>query len=333
LVTTLLLLAESDEAALHQACGAEPSIICQGTWNLTHNEVLARSIEWIIARPVAAIIVTVIATVLSRWARKGVTAAIDHFIAGRELAGRALGKIGVDTKDDLVPRDPRDVVRASTLSTVARGVVSAIIWSIAILIILGLFNINLAPLIAGAGIAGIALGFGAQTLVKDCIAGFFMLLDDQCGVGDSVDLGPTLASGTVESINLRMTRVRGADGTLWCVPNGTIMRVGNLSRNWSLGTLDITLPPQVDVDAAIDAVRKAVEDASKQPDIAEVLLEQPRFMGVDRLDTTGVTVRMSVKTKPGEHWAVLRELRLAVSRLLAERGIHLYGPVAGNGPT
>jgi small conductance mechanosensitive channel len=224
-------------------------------------------------------------------------------------------------------------VRASTLSTVARGVVSAIIWSIAILIILGLFNINLAPLIAGAGIAGIALGFGAQTLVKDCIAGFFMLLDDQCGVGDSVDFGPTLASGTVESINLRMTRVRGADGTLWCVPNGTIMRVGNLSRNWSLGTLDISLPPQVDLDAAIDAVSKAVEDASKQPAIAAVLLEPPRFMGVDRLDTTGATVRMSVKTKPGEHWAVLRELRLAVSRLLVERGIRLYGPVAGNGPT
>jgi small-conductance mechanosensitive channel len=333
LVTTLQLLAETDDAALHQACGEQPSIICQGTWNLTHNEVLARSIEWIIARPVAAVIVTVIATLLSRWARKGVTVAIEHFIAGRELAGRALGKIGVDTGDDLVPRDPREVVRASTLSTVARGVVSAIIWSIAILIILGLFNINLAPLLAGAGIAGIALGFGAQSLVKDCIAGFFMLLDDQCGVGDSVDFGPTLASGTVESINLRMTRVRGADGTLWCVPNGTILRVGNLSRNWSLGTLDITVPPQVDLDAAIDAVCKAVEDASKQPAIAAVLLEQPRFMGVDRLDTTGVTVRMSVKTKPGEHWAVLRELRLAVSRLLGERGIHLYGPVAGNGPT
>jgi len=333
LVGALVVLAETDEAGLHQACGAQPSIICQGTWNLTHNEVLARSIEWIIARPVAAIIVTVIATLVSRWARKVVTLGIDHFIAGRELAGRALGKIGVAASGDLVERDPRDSVRASTLSTLARGVVSAVIWSIAILVILGLFNINLAPLLAGAGIAGIALGFGAQSLVKDCIAGFFMLLDDQCGVGDTVDLGPTLASGAVESINLRMTRVRGADGTLWCVPNGTIMRVGNLSRNWSVGTLDITVPSDANLDAAIETVRTAVTDACERPSIADVLLEQPQFMGVDRLDTTGVTVRISVKTKPGEHSAVLRELRLAVGRLLAERGIPLNGPVAGAGPS
>jgi len=330
IVAALLLLTEADDAAaLEKACGTTPSIMCEATWNLTHNEFLARSIEWIVARPLAAIVVTVIATLLNRWARKGVGAGIDHFIASREFAGKALGKIGVEAGGALVARDPREVIRATTLSSVAKSCVSVVIWSIAVLIILGLFNINLAPLIAGAGIAGIAVGFGAQSLVKDCIAGFFILLDDQCGVGDSVDFGPTLASGTVESINLRMTRVRGADGTLWSVPNGTIQRVGNLSRNWSLGTLDITVPNGADLDAAIDAVRTAVTDACKQPAIAQVLLEQPKFMGVDRLDAAGVTVRMAIKTNPGEHWAVLRELRLAVSRLLVERGIQLQGPVAG----
>jgi len=333
LVAALLLLAQADDAAaLEKACGTTPSIICEATWNLTHNDLITRSIEWIVAGPLTAILIAVIAMVINKWARKGVGAGIDHFIASREFAGKALGKIGVDSGASLVARDPREVIRAATLSTVAKSCVSALIWTIAILVILGLFNINLAPLIAGAGIAGIAVGLGAQSLVKDCIAGFFILLDDQCGVGDSVDFGPTLAAGTVESINLRMTRVRGADGTLWCVPNGTILRVGNLSRNWSQGLLDITVPNGADLDAAIDAVRTAVTDACKRPAISGILLEQPKFMGVDRLDATGGTIRMAVKTKPGEHWSVLRELRLAVSRLLVERGIQLQAPVSGSQP-
>ena len=107
---------------------------------------------------------------------------------------------------------------------------TALIWSIAVLTILGIFSINLVPLLASAGIAGIAVGFGAQQLVRDCISGFFILLEDQCGVGDEIDVG--VAAGTVESITLRATILRDGAGTLWTVPNGTVLRVGNHSRGW-----------------------------------------------------------------------------------------------------
>ena len=117
---------------------------------------------------------------------------------------------------------------------------SWVVWSIAGLMVLGIFEIQLAPLIAGAGVVAVAVGLGAQSFVKDCFAGFFMIMEDQCGVGDDVDLGH--ASGIVESISLRSLRVRGADGTLWTVPAGAVIRVGNHSRAWSQGLVDVTVP-------------------------------------------------------------------------------------------
>ena len=133
--------------------------------------------------------------------------------------------------------DPRRTARATSVAVVVTSTISVLVWVIAVLLSLGQLGINLAPLIAGAGIAGIAIGLGAQNLVKDCVAGFFMLVEDQYGIGDVVDLG--LASGSVERITLRTTVLRSQDGTVWHVPNGEIRRVGNRSQLWSVAVLDV----------------------------------------------------------------------------------------------
>ena len=148
----------------------------------------------------------------------------------------------------------------------ARTTVSAFIWAFAVLAILGIFSINLGPLIAGAGIAGIAVGLGAQQLVKDCIAGFFILLEDQCGVGDEIDIGPAI--GTVESITLRATTLRDGAGTVWTVPNGTVLRIGNKSRDWSQGTVDVTVADAAQLDDAVAVIERVAGEVSALPEVA-----------------------------------------------------------------
>jgi small conductance mechanosensitive channel len=290
-------------------------------WNWTHNATLSRAVDWIITRPLAAILIVVVALVLNRWLRRAVTALIERVTQPPSIAVGALGMIGVAPETDA-----RSRTRSTTLSAVARASVSAFIWTIATLMVLGLFKINLGPLLAGAGIAGIAVGLGAQSLVRDCIAGFFILLEDQCGVGDEIDTG--VVSGTVESLTLRLTQVRGSDGTLWSIANGTIARIGNKNRNWSQGTVDILVGLDVDLDQAIELCHNAAIEACAAPAVAEVILEPPRILGVERIDVNGTVVRIAVRTQPGKQGPVLREIRLAVKRALDAEGISFQPPTS-----
>ncbi|MDQ3739209.1 MAG: mechanosensitive ion channel family protein, partial [Actinomycetota bacterium] len=151
-------------------------------------------------------------------------------LAPRRLRGRVAPAPG---DLDVLIRDPRRHARATSISTVLGSTVTVLVWTVAFILVLGQFDIDLAPLIAGAGIAGVALGFGAQSLVKDCLTGLFMLIEDQFGIGDVVNLGEV--EGTVEAITLRATVLRGVDGTVWHVPNGVVLRVGNKSQRRSSG--------------------------------------------------------------------------------------------------
>ena len=180
------------------------------------------------------------------------------------------------------------------------------------LAILGIFSINLGPLIAGAGIAGIAVGLGAQQLVKDCIAGFFILLEDQCGVGDEIDIGPAI--GTVESITLRATTLRDGAGTVWTVPNGTVLRIGNKSRDWSQGTVDVTV-----ADPSATRRRRSRDRASRRrrvgrSAVAPLLLEPIAVPGVENLGTMGPAVRVTVRTSAGDEGRAMRTLRATLMR-------------------
>lgn len=315
-----LVVAAVDDAAVEEVCGARPNWFCESIYRATESKALAKSAEWLITRPLVAFIVIVVAALLNRWLRKLVTAVITKFTMPPTMAVDALERIGVTSFSP----DPRDATRTRTLCAVARASVSTLIWTIAVLIALGAFNINLGPLLAGAGIAGIAVGLGAQSLVRDCIAGFFILLEDQCGVGDEVDL--STVSGTVEALTLRSTQVRAVDGTLWTVPNGAILRIGNQSRSWSQATVDVVVGLDADLERVAEIAGRAATATCAEPAFADVVVREPQVLGVERVDQTGAVVRLTVRTTPGRQVALARAIRAAVKRALDDDGIVYHPP-------
>ena len=183
------------------------------------------------------------------------------------------------------------------LKSVITGVLIAIFGTM----MLSELGVNIAPIIASAGIIGIALGFGAQSLVKDFLSGIFMIFEDQYGVGDVVDLGE--ASGTVEAVSLRVTRLRDLNGTVWYVPNGEILRVGNMSQNWSRAVVDVSVGYHEDLARVQRVLREVAHDLWDDEDFRELIIEEPEVTGVEMLTADGVTLRVMIKTVPMEQWA------------------------------
>ena len=242
-------------------------------------------------------------------------------LVGR-LGGRALRRSvrAVRARAPMSPTSVRAEQRASTLGDVLASLFRAVVWIVALLMALDEVGLNLAPLLAGAGIAGVAIGFGAQSLVKDVISGLFILLEDQYGVGDVVTLTDG-ATGTVEDITLRVSRVRATDGTVWFVPNGEIRKVGNSSMEWSRALIDVLVP----YDADLDLVRRIIVEESDAfaADAAweALVLEPPELWGVQAMEANHLTVRLVVKTAPREQYAVARELRGRISARLRREGV------------
>ena len=184
---------------------------------------------------------------------------------------------------------------------------------------------------ASAGVVGLAIGFGAQSLVKDFLAGIAMMLEDQYGVGDSVDVGE--ASGTVEAVGLRVTRLRDVEGTVWYVRNGEILRVGNQSQNWARTVLDIS----VGYHENLARVRTILKDVAHQlwedPAFRPVIIEEPEVWGVQSLSPEAVVVRVTLKTAPLEQWRVAREMRERIKDRFDSEGIAMPQRVAWTAPT
>jgi moderate conductance mechanosensitive channel len=241
--------------------------------------------------------------VVKRLIRKAVAAASDP-----ESTALGRRRLGFDAGAEHTVVSMRRVQRAEALGALAGSVLRVIIWTVALFILLSTaFGINLTPLLAGAGILGIALGFGAQGLVSDFLAGIFMLAEDQYGVGDIIDVGD--AAGVVEGVSLRTTRVRDVTGTLWHVPNGQIMRVGNMSQEWARALLDVGVAYGTDIDAASDLILSIASDMAHEEDYREIFLDEPEIWGVENLGADSVDIRLVIKTQPGKQWAISRELR------------------------
>lgn len=317
----MLPTAVPTDPGLVEACSEDPSWACETVWDLTGSEALAKAADWLVGAPLTALVILLVAFVVNRIARRAVGRVVERTIAPERFATAGLQKVGLKTPELLGVREPRLAERTRTITQVLRGVISVTVWTVAFLLALGEFGISLAPLLAGAGVAGVALGFGAQSLVKDCISGLFMLLEDQYGVGDVVDLGE--AVGTVEKVSLRVTTLRAADGTVWHVPNGEILRVGNKSQLWSMALLDVTVAPDADLDRARQAILATAAAVCERPEHRDQVLEAPRILGVERLGPEGVTWRLTVKTQPGEQWALLRVLREQIKRQLDDAGVPL----------
>ncbi len=221
--------------------------------------------------------------------------------------------------------------RAQTIGDGLRSFASLIISLLAFVAILNAFGIELGNILAGAGLLGVALGFGAQNLLRDVIAGTFMLFEDQFGVGDVIDVGEAL--GTVEHMSLRVTRLRDVEGIVWHVPNGEVRRVGNLSQQWSRAILDVPVAYEADVDAATDAIKAAADSLWRDERFSTRILAEPEVLGVESIAATGITIRLAVKTLPAEQWKVARELRVRVKTALDEAGVDRPAAFLGATPT
>lgn len=214
--------------------------------------------------------------------------------------------------------------RAQTIGSVLKSTVSIVLLVWMVLAILSVLGVNIAPFIASAGVVGLAIGFGAQNLVRDFVSGVFMLLEDQYGVGDTVDLGEV--TGEVQSVGLRITTVRDIDGTLWYVRNGEIARVGNMSQDYAVARVEVPVALTADVDraekVAVDAAREVIAD----PSMAGKVLGEPEMLGVQSLSADQLTLRMTLKTRPNAQWSVQRRLRREILRAYDENGIDLPYP-------
>jgi moderate conductance mechanosensitive channel len=269
-------------------------------------------------QPTTAILLLLAAWVANRLVRRAIRRLVSSMSEERGLA--ALRAPAALARTGEIP-SLRRVQRAETVGALLASVASFAIWTLAALMALGTLGLNLGPLLAGAGIVGVAVGFGSQNLVRDFISGMFMLMEDQYGVGDVVDAGP--ATGTVEGVGLRTTRLRDVNGTLWHIPNGEIRRVGNRSQGWARALVDVEVAYSTDLDDTTRAIERVAHDLYVDERWATKLLEQPEVWGVEELGPDGIRVRLVAKTRPLEQWKVARELRARLKIAFDQAGIEV----------
>jgi small-conductance mechanosensitive channel len=281
----------------------------------------------LITGPILRTIIIIAFALIARFvARKTIDGVVKGVSVTAEMTPPGLPGGTTDEGEDLaVDEDYLHILRrqnrASTLGGLFKNVAAAVIWAIAGLMILGEWGFNLAPLVAGAGVLGVAFGFGAQALVSDFLSGVFMLLEDEYGVGDIIDIDGT--TGTVEDVQLRVTRMRSVDGVVWWVRNGDIRRVGNMSQNWSRAVLDIGVAYDSDIASVRQLMGEVARGLFGEEDWSAVLLEEPEVWGVESLGNDSVVVRLVLKTHPGEQWRVARELRERIKARFDAEGIEI----------
>ncbi|MFF5175116.1 mechanosensitive ion channel family protein [Micromonospora sp. NPDC000089] len=318
-VASLLPLAEPiTDPTPSQGCLDDS--LCKTMLDATGSVWFAEGSYWILLKPLRVLLILLLA-VVARWAlHRTINRLVRTTSRGAvpTLLRPLRERIPSATLDaeGFVPERRRQ--RAEAIGSVLRSVVTAFVFGIALLMILREFSFDLAPLLASAGIVGVALGFGAQSLVKDLIAGLFMLIEDQYGVGDTVDLGE--ATGVVEAVGLRVTTVRDGRGVLWYIRNGEIIRVGNKSQGWALVVVDLPIG-FAGTEEANAVLRTAAASVAMDPDLAAEIVEPPEVLGVEQMTVDGAVIRTIVKTTADGQFAVGRELRRRLAEALENSGI------------
>ncbi len=274
-----------------------------------------------VATPAAIVVIVVVGLVFRWFVNRAIDRVVRRASAGTVpgvIAGTKAGAVLADLRPGAGERRQQ---RAQTMGSILKSISGGLIIAIVIVMVLDQVGVNIAPIIASAGIVGIALGFGAQNLVKDFLSGIFMILEDQYGVGDSVDLGEAI--GTVEAVGLRVTRLRDVDGTVWYVRNGEILRVGNQSQNWARTVLDITVAYESDLDQVQQLLKEEATAMYEDEQYHEVIIEEPEVWGVERFDKDGAVVRVVLKTAPLQQWPVARALRQRIKARFDAAGIRI----------
>ncbi|MBV8949490.1 MAG: mechanosensitive ion channel family protein [Actinobacteria bacterium] len=302
------------------ACGpkGQQGWLCTNTYRLTHNRGAAEVAD-ALSKPVRILVILAVAWLLVRLVRRLIRRAFRRVGEADDRISALRRRSGLSWLDTGPVPNARRVQRADTVGALVSSIVGVAIWAMAVVSVLDVLGVALGPIIAGAGIVGVAIGFGSQSLVKDFLTGIFMLIEDQYGVGDVIDAG--VASGTVEGVSLRTTRLRDVEGVVWHVPNGTIARVGNKSQQWSRALVDVIVPPGADLRRAIEVIKETAADLWHDPDFGRLMMEAPEVWGVEDVAVDQVKIRVVAKTQPLEQWRVGRELRIRIALALQSAGI------------
>ena len=310
-------------------CGSNPGIACRLAWDLSHSTTAAQVVKVYLAGPasragrilfvivLALLMRTVFHRLINRITERAATATLSVTPNGRvQKAATAVAIHATGTE--------RREQRARALGSILRSAVSAIVFGIAALTILGILGFNLAPLLASTAVLGVALGFGAQNLVRDYLAGLLMLVEDHYGVGDTINA--KAATGTVEAMTLLTTRLRDVNGVVWHIRNGTIDSVGNESQGWSRAIIDYPVPYGEDLARIRLLMEEAANSLYRERGWRKLMLEKPEVWGAQELSSKEVTMRLVAKTAPMRQWEVARELRARVKAALDAAGIQPAGP-------
>jgi moderate conductance mechanosensitive channel len=288
--------------------------------DLMPNDLLASTVRVVLGPTLQILLILLLASVVLHLARRVISRSVAH--AKDPETGRSRLRRRSEREDP--GASLRRVQRADALGALLTSVVTVVVWVLAVFLVLAEVGVNLAPLVAGAGVIGLAVGFGAQDLVKDFLSGVFMLAEDQFGVGDIIDVGE--ATGVVEGVSLRTTRIRDVEGTLWHVPNGEIRRVGNSSQQWARSLLDVSVAYDTDVDTAMEVIERVANAMAGEEGYRDQFLDAPDVWGVQALSADSIDIRLVIKTLPGKQWAISRELRRRLKAAFDATGIEIPFP-------
>ncbi|MEX5717454.1 mechanosensitive ion channel family protein [Geodermatophilus maliterrae] len=329
---SVLAAADSGPADDVPACVDDPTTLCAKVYELSGLDWLATNAEALIEKPAKILLVVVLAATVRLLVHRAIRRLTDRTATGavptilRPLRNRATG-----SGDPLEPVAARRTQRAEAIGSVLRSFASFVIMGIAVVLVLGEIGINLAPIVASAGVVGVALGFGAQNLIKDFIAGIGIILEDQYGVGDVVDLGE--ASGTVEAVGLRITRLRDVNGVVWYARNGEILRVGNKSQGYAQVVIDMPVAHDTDLERCRRVMQEVADSMYAEDEWATALLAEPESLGVEQITAEGVFMRVQVRSTNADQWRVGRELRMRLKERFVAEGIRTPPPLIGAAPT
>jgi len=333
-------------ATLTGSCGNNPGIACRLAWDVTHSTSAAQLVRVYLAGPVSQglriLFVIVVALVIRALANRVINRLTERAATTTlPVAAAAIRPVLRRRRSVQTPPPPEDTAalsaaavaaagterheqRARALGSILRSGVSIVVFGIAALTILGDLGFNLTPLLLSTTVLGVALGFGAQNLVRDYLAGILMLVEDHYGVGDTINVKD--ATGTVEAMTLLTTRLRDVNGVVWHIRNGTIESVGNESQGWSRAVIDYPVPYGEDLERIRTLMEQAASSMFSERGWRKLMLEKPEVWGAQELSSKEVTMRIVAKTAPMRQWEVARELRARVKAALDAAGVAPAGP-------
>ncbi len=324
-----VIAADDGLAAAMPDCVSDPATLCARVYELSGIDWLAANADLLIATPARILLVVVLAAVVRLLLHRGIRRLTSRTATGsmptilRPWRNRARAA----DPDGLESIAARRTQRAEAIGSVLRSIASFVVMGVAVVLVLGELGVNLAPIIASAGVVGVALGFGAQNLVKDFIAGIGIILEDQYGVGDVVDLGE--ASGTVEAVGLRITRVRDVNGVVWYARNGEVLRVGNKSQGYAQVVIDMPVAHDTDLEHCRTVMQEVADAMYAEEEWAAVLLAEPESLGAEQILSEGVHMRVQVRSTNADQWRVARELRMRLKERFLVEGIRTPPPLLG----